>query len=41
VGGGCTSDKTEVFSTRTKNKVEKRISFFIGHEVLFFELHPR
>jgi hypothetical protein len=26
--GGCTSDKTDVFSTRTKNKVEKRISFF-------------
>jgi hypothetical protein len=21
VGGGCTSDKTAVFSTRTKNKV--------------------
>jgi hypothetical protein len=26
-----------VFSTRTKNKVEKRISFFIEHEVLFYE----
>jgi hypothetical protein len=32
-----TRDKTAVFSTRTKHKVEKRISFFIGHEVLFYE----
>jgi hypothetical protein len=32
-----TCDKTDVFSTRTKNKVEKRISFFIDHEVLFYE----
>jgi hypothetical protein len=37
VGDGCKSDKTDVFSTRTKNKVEKRTSFFIGHEVLFYE----
>jgi hypothetical protein len=37
VGVGSTSDKTDVFSTRTKNKVEKLISFFIGHEVLFYE----
>jgi hypothetical protein len=37
VGGGYTSDKTAVFSTRTKNKVEKRIYFFIGHELLFHE----
>jgi hypothetical protein len=36
-GGGCRSDKTDVFNTRTKNKVEKRISFFIGHEDLFYE----
>jgi hypothetical protein len=35
--GGGTSYKTDVFSTRTKNKVEERISFFIGHEVLFYE----
>jgi hypothetical protein len=35
--GGCTSDKMAVFSTRTKNKVEKCISFFIGHEVLLYE----
>jgi hypothetical protein len=35
--GGSKSDKTAVFSTRTKNKVEKRISCFIGHEVLFYE----
>jgi hypothetical protein len=28
VGGGGTIDKTDVFSTRTKKKVEKRISFF-------------
>jgi hypothetical protein len=35
--GGGTNDKTDVFSTRTKNKVEKRISFFIGHKVLFYE----
>jgi hypothetical protein len=26
-----------VFSTRTKNKVEKHISCFIGHKVLFYE----
>jgi hypothetical protein len=25
------------FSTRTKEKVKKRNSFFIGHEVLFYE----
>jgi hypothetical protein len=31
------SDKTDVFRTRTKKKVEKRISFFTGHEVLFYE----
>jgi hypothetical protein len=35
--GGGTSDKTAVFSMRTKNKVEKHNSFFIGHEVLFYE----
>jgi hypothetical protein len=32
-----TRDKTVVFSTRTKNKVEKLFYFFIGHEVLFNE----
>jgi hypothetical protein len=37
VEGTRTSDKKDVFSTRIKNKVEKRISFFIGHEVLFSE----
>jgi hypothetical protein len=31
----CKSDKTDVFTTRTKNKVEKRISFIIGHETTF------
>jgi hypothetical protein len=34
-GGGVGA--RDVFSTRTKNKVKKRISFFIGHEVLFYE----
>jgi hypothetical protein len=29
-------EKINNFSTRKKNKVEKRISFFIGHEVLFY-----
>jgi hypothetical protein len=33
-GGGVGA---RVFCTRTKNKVKKRISFFIGHEVLFYE----
>jgi hypothetical protein len=36
VGGRGTSDKTDVFGKRTKNKVEKCISFFIGREVLFY-----
>jgi hypothetical protein len=35
VGGGCTSDKTDVFNMRTKNQVEKRISFFIGQKFWF------
>jgi hypothetical protein len=37
VGGRYTSDETDVFRTRIKNKVEKRVSFFIVHEVLFYE----
>jgi hypothetical protein len=35
VGGGCKSDKTDVFSTRIKNKVD--FFFFFGHEVCFSE----
>jgi hypothetical protein len=34
-----TRDKTTVFRTTTKNKVEKRISFLFGHEVLFFTFY--
>jgi hypothetical protein len=40
VGGRCTSDRTDVFSTRTKNKVEKRIVFLffvIEHKVFFWK----
>jgi hypothetical protein len=37
-GGGGTSDQTtEFFSTITKIKVKKHISFFTGHEVLYIE----
>jgi hypothetical protein len=32
-----TRHKTAVFSTRKKNQVEKSISFFIRHEVWFYE----
>jgi hypothetical protein len=35
--GVPTKAPTAIFSRRTKNKVEKRISVFIGLEVLFFE----
>jgi hypothetical protein len=43
MGGGGTSDKTDFFSTRTKNKVEKRISFFLSDMKFCFmkQLFPR